>query len=108
MVYSFINEALFQIAVVADVNGTSVGDIVRVSLGMGFVVASLVEAFGSFGGVNINPAVTVGLALIAKITILRGKYRNILIRGRLLDSWGWGRGGYSFLWKKHCAANNGK
>ena len=48
------------------------GNIVQVGLGMGFMVCATAWTFGDFGGCHMNPAVSVGMAVSVRITVLRG------------------------------------
>ena len=49
------------------------GSIVQQGIGMGCMVCSTSWAFGDFGGCIMNPAVTVGMVVYTRITILRGE-----------------------------------
>ena len=49
------------------------GNIVRIGVGMGFVVVPLADGIGPFGGGNFNPSVSVALAVSLRITVLRGR-----------------------------------
>ena len=49
------------------------GGPVMVSLGMGFIVATMAWALGDFGGAHINPAVSIGMLFSCKITLVRGQ-----------------------------------
>ena len=48
------------------------GDIIRITLGMGFVVVLLADGFGSLGGAHFNPAVTVAFTIHRNITFFKG------------------------------------
>ena len=45
--------------------------ITQISLSFGLSIAVLAQVFGPSSGANINPAVTIGLAVSRRITILR-------------------------------------
>ncbi|CAB0018997.1 unnamed protein product [Nesidiocoris tenuis] len=47
-------------------------DLVLISLTFGFVVMVAVQALGHVSGANLNPAVTCGLLVTGRITIIRG------------------------------------
>jgi len=80
-----------QIILTVIPSGNYAGDIIRISLGMGFIVASLVEALGTYGGANLNPAVSLGLALCGRITALRALMY-------MIAQVGGGIGGAAFIW----------
>ena len=48
------------------------------ALGIAFVVLSIGWCFGDFSGAHMNPAITMTLMLRLKITIVRGKIREII------------------------------
>ena len=44
----------------------------QTALGMGCVVITMAETFGSFSGAHMNPAVTMAMTVTAKISFLKG------------------------------------
>ena len=53
--------------------GKGHGGQLPVATGMGFVVTAMAWALGEFGGAHMNPAVTVGMAMCRKVTMLKGE-----------------------------------
>ena len=45
---------------------------VHTALGMGFIVTGTAWSLAEFGGIHMNPAVTLSMLLIRNITLLRG------------------------------------
>ena len=52
------------------------GSAVHTAMGMGFVVTAISWSLKEFGGIVMNPAVTVSLLLTRNMTLLRGKWRS--------------------------------
>ena len=53
--------------------GEASASLLQTALGMGLVVALLIESFAHYGGAHMNPAVTVSMLLCNKVTVTRGE-----------------------------------
>ena len=45
---------------------------------MGFIVATMAWTLGDFSGGHMNPAVSIAMAVLRKISVFRGKYHHQL------------------------------
>ena len=52
------------------------GGPVQVALGMGFIVCTMAWALGDFGGAHMSPAVSIGMAVSCRITLVRGRHHR--------------------------------
>ena len=55
----------------------SLGNVVQIALGMGFVVTVLIEVFGELGGAHMNPAVSISMTLAGQLSIVRGNHNYV-------------------------------
>jgi len=57
-------------------NGTSANN-VEIGIGIGLAIASLAQAFGHVSGGHINPAVSLGLALAGRVSVIRAVFYTV-------------------------------
>lgn len=54
----------------------NLGSALHTAMGMGFIVTTTVWSMAEFGGIHMNPALSVSMVLAGRITLLRGKKKK--------------------------------